>query len=389
MSHNKTKVLFLSKWYPHRYDAMEGLFVRKHAMAVSRFVDVCVLFLYADSHISKHEIVEQSCGSVKEIYVYYPYSTVTIFRKLSIVINYFRAFRKGYSYLKSHWGKPDIVHANVLTRTGVLAYMIHRKEHIPYVVMEHWTRYLPDNNSYSGFVRKKLTAFVVRHAQCIIPVSSDLQEAMLAHGLYNAQYCVVGNVVDDFFYESRSTLYHEKKRILHVSCFIERAKNLSGLLRVIHHLSDERNDFELVIVGYGPDYAAIVREAQNLQLLDTLVYFVGEQTPEQVCDWMHTSDFFVLSSNYENCPVVILESLASGLPVVSTSVGNTKECVTPKNGKLVPIGDEDAMYEVINWMLDNYHKYNIQEIQESAQCFRFEHIGKQLVSIYQSAIERS
>ncbi|MEE1089862.1 MAG: hypothetical protein UH103_00395, partial [Paludibacteraceae bacterium] len=41
------KVLFLTPWYPHRYDAMSGLFVRKHAQAVARQgVEVGVLSIY-------------------------------------------------------------------------------------------------------------------------------------------------------------------------------------------------------------------------------------------------------------------------------------------------------------------------------------------------------
>ena len=88
----KTKVLFLSAWYPHRYDAMEGLFVRKHALAANLYSDVCVLFLYADKHISHFEIVKQKKQQLTEIYVYYPFSTIGIFRKLTKLVNYLRAF---------------------------------------------------------------------------------------------------------------------------------------------------------------------------------------------------------------------------------------------------------------------------------------------------------
>lgn len=41
------KVLYLTQWYPHRYDAMAGLFVRNHAeAAVRQGVDVCVLYCH-------------------------------------------------------------------------------------------------------------------------------------------------------------------------------------------------------------------------------------------------------------------------------------------------------------------------------------------------------
>ena len=63
---SKTKVLFLSAWYPNRYDAMAGLFVRKHAEAVSQYADVCVLYLHLDDKIDDFQIVEQSYNDVRE-----------------------------------------------------------------------------------------------------------------------------------------------------------------------------------------------------------------------------------------------------------------------------------------------------------------------------------
>lgn len=385
----KTKVLFLSAWYPHRYDAMEGLFVRKHALAANLYSDVCVLFLYADKHISHFEIVKQKKQQLTEIYVYYPFSTIGIFRKLTKLVNYLRAFRKGYTVVKREWGKPDVTHANILTRTGVLAYILHHKEHIPYVITEHWTRYLDTNYSYTGFLRKKVTEYVVKQAKHILPVSQSLKDAMISNGLYNANYQIIDNVVDDFFYKNQDKISRSKKRILHVSCFAERQKNIKGILHAIKRVSNERNDFEVIIVGTGIDYESVVEEAKNLDVLDTIVHFVGEQTPEQVSDWMHQSDFFVLFSNYENCPVVLLESLACGIPIISTEVGNTHELITSKNGRLIPVGDENALYFNIKWMLDNYKTFDKTEIQESAKPFSFEQIGMQLHDIYALSTIRS
>lgn len=378
----KTKVLFLSAWYPHRYDAMEGLFVQKHALAANLYSDVCVLFLYADKHISHFEIVKQKKQQLTEIYVYYPFSTIGIFRKLTKLVNYLRAFRKGYTVVKREWGKPDVTHANILTRTGVLAYILHHKEHIPYVITEHWTRYLDTNYSYTGFLRKKVTEYVVKQAKYILPVSQSLKDAMISNGLYNANYQIIDNVVDDFFYKNQNKISRSKKRILHVSCFAERQKNIKGILHAIKRVSNERNDFEVIIVGTGIDYESVVEEARNLNVLDTIVHFVGEQTPQQVSDWMHQSDFFVLFSNYETFATVIPEALASGIPVISSEVGIAPAIITSKNGKIVPIGDGNALYTEINWMLDNYTNFNESEIRESAKPFSFEKTGETLQLIY-------
>ena len=234
-----------------------------------------------------------------------------------------------------------------------------------------------------------MTEYVVKQAKHILPVSQSLKDAMISNGLYNANYQIIDNVVDDFFYKNQDKISRSKKRILHVSCFAERQKNIKGILHAIKRVSNERNDFEVIIVGTGIDYESVVEEAKNLDVLDTIVHFVGEQTPEQVSDWMHQSDFFVLFSNYENCPVVLLESLACGIPIISTEVGNTHELITSKNGRLIPVGDENALYFNIKWMLDNYKTFDKTEIQESAKPFSFEQIGMQLHDIYALSTIRS
>ena len=152
---NRRKVLFLSAWYPHRYDAMAGLFVQKHALAASRYTDVCVLFLLADKNITDYEIVTNKNQGVLETIVYYP-KRVELLRK---IVTYFRAFQKGYAHVLSNWGKPKVTHAHILTRTGFLAYLLKKKYGIPYIITEQWSRYLPEKRTYTGFLRMFITCF--------------------------------------------------------------------------------------------------------------------------------------------------------------------------------------------------------------------------------------
>jgi glycosyltransferase involved in cell wall biosynthesis len=68
---------------------------------------------------------------------------------------------------------------------------------------------------------------------------------------------------------------------------------------------------------------------------------------------MQAFDVFVLTSNSEGCPNVILEAMATGLPVVSTSVGGVPELVTDETGILVPPGDDAALADAIRQLLDD------------------------------------
>lgn len=377
------KILMLSAWYPNRYDEMAGLFVRKHAQALSKFETVFVLYLHADSNCSSFEIIQQEQNGFTEVYVYYPFSKTKALTKISKACNFFRAFTKGYKHLFTRNDKPDSVQVNILTRNGVLALLLKITKRIPYIVVEHWSRYLPIVNSYKGIFRKIVTKIVVRNANAILPISDMLKKSMIQCGLQSPNYHVINNVVDDFFYENQEIVPRTKKRILHISCFFEKAKNVKGLLNSIDKLREIRNDFELVIIGTGIDFNEVRDYAKSLQIEDNVI-FLGEKQPKEVYQLFYQSDFFVLFSNYENAPVVISESLACGKPIITTNVGFVQSIITEKNGKIIPTQDESALVQQMNWMLDHFQDYDENEIRKSAEQFKSSHVGKQLSEIHQS-----
>lgn len=381
------KVLFISQWYPHRYDLMAGLFVQKHAKAVSLYCEVKVLYVYADENIDNFEIKKSSHLNFSEVVVYYPNKKNKLFYKFIKTINYLLAYWKGYKEIKIDGFIPDIVHSNILTRTAFVAYLHKIWKGIPYVITEHWSRYLPNRNAYNGFLRKKITELVVKNAKAVLPVSENLMHAMKTHNLQNSNYKVINNVVNDYFIEEISVVHRLKKRIIHVSCFDEEAKNVSGILRATYALSKIRQDFELIIIGKGVDYEKIYVYAQTLNFHPGIIHFMGEKTPEEVANWLQNSDFFVLFSNFENSPVVISESLVCGKPVLSTDVGGISELVNSSNGILIKAGNEVELREKMNYLLDHHLDYDSEKIkQEAIDKFSYKTVGMKLTEIYRDAI---
>lgn len=383
-------ILFLSAWYPNRTDSMAGLFVRKHAEAVSFYANVFVLYVQPDSTVRKMEKEIIHYQRLTEITYYIPSSRQTFLSKFIKQTSYLSAYFSGIKTLKELEFKPDIIHVNILTRTGIIGYIFSKLLNIPYVITEHWTRYTVENNSFDGFLRKRITKYIVKKAQGIYPVSKNLQNSMERFSLNNDHYLVINNTVDNIFIKSQEIAKHNKIRIVHISCFDDKAKNLSGILRVVKKLSQRRNDFELIIIGTGVDFEKISQYAQILELTDKVVYFQGELQPDAVAVWLNNCDFTVLFSNFENSPVVISESLVCGKPVISTQVGGISELIDDKNGILIPKGDEKALEEKLNFMLDHFEEYDAKSIQKSAiEKFSSETIGKKLVSEYQRIIQKS
>jgi glycosyltransferase involved in cell wall biosynthesis len=383
------KVLFITAWYPNRYDAMAGLFVRKHAEAVSLYGDVKVLYVHADETIHTFDTIEQKFNNVEEIVVYFPVGSRNIFHKAIKTVRFLRAYWQGYKQLTKEGWKPDIVHANILTRTGVMAYLYKKWKGTPYVITEHWTRYLPQNFAYKGFLRRKMTELVVRNASAVMSVSNLLQQAMLKHHLKNPHYSVVDNVVDDFFFEMlpNQICHRTKKRFLLISCFLETAKNVCGILNATKLLSNERDDFELVVIGTGIDFNLCIEHAHALNFPLDMVTFLGEKTPQEVALWLKKSDVCIMFSNYETASVVVAESLASGVPLIATPTGIVPDVINAKNGLLVDFKDEKSLKEKMNTIIDNLETYNATEIQKEAQeKFSYKNVGKKIYEIYSQTV---
>lgn len=122
-------------------------------------------------------------------------------------------------------------------------------------------------------------------------------------------------------------------------------KGLRVLLKGIEKLRDEFPGLRLTLVGDGPDRAEI--EAAAAPLGDH-VHFTGYLSQEDVSRAMHACDIFVLPSFAEGVPVVLMEAMASGRPVVATQVAGVGELVQDgENGLLVLPGDVESLVEAI------------------------------------------
>jgi glycosyltransferase involved in cell wall biosynthesis len=92
--------------------------------------------------------------------------------------------------------------------------------------------------------------------------------------------------------------------------------------------------WKLVVIGKGPLKDWLMQEAVGLSIASS-VQFLGPHPAEQVALWMNAADVLCMTSRNEGLPNVVLEALASGLPVVATQVGGIAEAVdAPWKGRL-------------------------------------------------------
>ena len=309
-----------------------------------------------------------------------------------IFSNTWRDTCRQWKALRREGWMPDVVQLNVIQKQGILALWLKKRYGIPYVIVEHWSGFLPENGAYlrnNGSLKRKIYEKIAAEASVILPVSERLKEAMQTCGIQNARWEKIHNVVDDFFFEkveSRKSKVESRKTLLHVSCFDEAAKNVKGLLRAAKMLTEKRQDWQLVLVGTGADYKEVRAYAETLAFPAGTLRWTGELTPREVAEEMHKADAFVLPSNYENAPVVLSESLAMGLPIIASRVGGIPEMVDDESGILVPTRDEKALAEAMDEMLDNLDKYDSEKIRLQGEQYSFETVGKHFKAVYESVL---
>jgi glycosyltransferase involved in cell wall biosynthesis len=113
------------------------------------------------------------------------------------------------------------------------------------------------------------------------------------------------------------------------------------LVRTLRALVDQGVDALLVLVGDGDDRAAVEALAAELGVADRC-HLVGFQ--KSIREWYASCDALLLTSANEGTPVVAIEALAAGRPVVATRAGGTGTVVANgESGYLEAIGDVDAL----------------------------------------------
>ncbi len=359
------------------------------------FVNVAVLYVHQDDTLTKTaiEVERFHDDELFQLKIYYmPFRhSIPAIKSLVNLYRFLTYHYKGLKLIKKEFGKPDLIHVNVLTRLGIIALLYKWITGTPYVITEHWTRYLPHMDNFKGRLRKAATRLVARNASAIMPVTDNLRKAMERHGLNNPNYRIIPNVVDMNMFDARKNgEIHAKKNFIHVSCFEDRQKNISGILRVLKRLSEKRSDWACQMVGEGIHLEKLVSYARDLNIEGKFVFFHGLKENDELAKMMAEADFQVMFSRFENLPVVILESYACGVPVLSTDVGGISEHLNNDLGLLIPSEDEDKLLEKIIFMLDHHHDFDKEKIREYANShFSREVIGKQLFEVYSGVILNS
>lgn len=148
--------------------------------------------------------------------------------------------------------------------------------------------------------------------------------------------------------------HNKKLRIVSVGRF-EPQKDFETLLYAFKELIKDGKKIELDLIGDGTKRNKLETLSRNLKI-NKYVHFLGWK--ENISLLLLNYDIFALSSYYEGLPLVILEAMAAGLPIISTDApyGPAEILEEDKYGMLVPIGQSLALTEAMKDLIDNKKK---------------------------------
>ncbi len=270
--------------------------------------------------------------------------------------------------------KPDLVFS-FLPEPSIRLLKLKRYFKIPLLVSvrnhpEHEFIHL---KKIRDFYYKKATTVIVQDKSYIKYFSDDVKKNMN----------VIPNFLTEEFTRYESSI--EKRNKIVTVTRLEPQKNLQLLIRAFSLLDHKFDDYELYIYGIGSEYEKLKKLIDKYDL-NKRVILAGrvKSIPDEISDAV----LFVLPSNYEGMPNVLLEAMSLSIPVITTYSTEVIDSIitSDENGIIVPVGDVLALRDAMDKVLSNKELQN--KLRTNASKVREIYNKDNIIKLWKEIIER-
>lgn len=254
-----------------------------------------------------------------------------------------------WRWLRAH--KPHIVHTHLFT-ADTWGRLVARLAGVPLVFST-----VHSVNSWQGrvhrLVDRTLALVTTRLIACTAQVADKLQNQ---DGIAATRIVTLANGVDLQRFAEVTPVDIEQEldaagsgTWLAVLGRLEPVKGQAYLLECLALLRDQGVDFRCVLIGDGPERAALVEQVARQQLAGH-VWFAGFR--DDVPGWLAAIDVLVMPSRWEGLPMALLEAMALGKPVVAHAVGGIPDVLRDgQEGLLVPPYHPQKMVQALTRLI--------------------------------------
>jgi len=275
------------------------------------------------------------------------------------------------------------VHAGMSRYAATYAMVISRITGLPFSFTMHGPK---------SFLGGAMHAEKMRRATCVTTISEFnrklLRKFTDEEGMKKVHVVRIGIDLDRFSF-LRSAGKHADFSVLSVAR-LAGDKALDFLISAVAYLKDRVDGLSLTLVGDGPMRGDLEDQARDLGIAG-IVRFTGALEHEDVCAEYVKADVFALPSFWEGIPVVLIEAMAVGVPVIATRITGIPELIADgENGLLVPTGRSDALALAILKLYENrslMEKFAIESRRIVGQEYSSQKRTERLFALFTNGFE--
>lgn len=309
------------------------------------------------------------------------------------------SFRSCLSLLIREKSDFDVVHMHG-NLSGLLTSSVNQR--IPLVFTVHnptpWmcTYQSEYEQRFREAIYRLVDVNILKEADHIITVSQALKDEIVSKWkIRAAKVSVIPNGVDtEIFHPNNKRVgaVRKKYKIKSAYClFVGQLRSRKGVDYLLKAFNDVKDDqITCVVVGDGPERENLVKLTHDLKI-DERVIFTGAVPFEDLTGLYCGAEFFVLPTVAEGSPLVVLEALASGLPVISTKVSGIPEVVEDEfDGFIVPPRDVNSLAERIQMLIDDRelrNKMSKNARKMTVETLSWHAVAQKTLSVYEKVTE--
>ena len=244
------------------------------------------------------------------------------------------------------------VHAHFANHPAAAAFIIHRLTGIPYSFTAHGSDLHVDRH----MLREK-----VAEAAFVVPISNYNKELIVAEcgEQFRDKVVVIHCGVDTQVFQPAERKPAAGPFTILCTGTLHEVKGQTYLIEACRLLNERAIDFTCNFVGDGPDHDALAEQIAAAGLAGR-VHLLGRRTREEIAELLRGADVVVVPSvptkggKREGIPVVLMEAMGSGVPVVASGISGIPELVEHEiSGLLAPPRDARALAAALERLCDD------------------------------------
>jgi GalNAc-alpha-(1->4)-GalNAc-alpha-(1->3)-diNAcBac-PP-undecaprenol alpha-1,4-N-acetyl-D-galactosaminyltransferase len=277
--------------------------------------------------------------------------------------------------------KPEVI-VSFMDTTNVRMLLASIGIRVPVIVEEH----IDPTQHPLGRIVKLLRCLLYKRASAVVVLTPGI--ARWASRLVRAESIhVIPNPISQQFCKNGKIGREEDGHRVIAIGRLEPQKGFDMLLKAFAQCVQQHPGWTLTIIGDGGERDRLRALAAVLHIDDLVRWECAVKEPEKE---LHRSDLFVLSSRYEGLPMVLLEAMACGLPVVSFDCpSGPREIIHDgEDGLLVPANEIDALAAAMSRLMssDDDRKRLGERAAQVVERFGLAKIADMWAAVFEQAL---